>query len=104
MLRLPVTIRVPLPAEMPHRTDIEELLEKRKNANIVEGYTMRANETRQLPFSFYGEININNSRLWDLFMALSELFPKEICCSYGLNKDEAVTTGYFPKLNCLKFF
>jgi len=77
-------------------------LEKRKSANITEGYTMRPNETRQLPFSFYGEININNSRLWDLFMALSELFPKEICCVYGLYEDEAVTTGNFPKSELLK--
>jgi len=102
MLQLPVTARVPLPAEMPHRTDIEELLQKRRKANIVEGYTMRANETKQLPFSFHGEININNARLWDLFMALTGLFPKEICCVYGLSGDETATTGYFPKTALLK--
>jgi hypothetical protein len=102
MLQLPITVRVPLPAEAPHRTDIEEILEKRMQANIREGYTIRSNETRQLPFSFYGEININNSRLWDLFIALAEMFPAEISCVYGLYESEAVTTRSFPKAAMLK--
>lgn len=97
MLELPVTVRIPYPDEMPHRPDIEELLLKRKNANITEGYKITPNPTRQLSFGFQAEININNSRLWNLMLALLNLLPEHICCEYGLNEEEAVTTDYFPK-------
>lgn len=102
MLEMPVTIRVPRPEEMAHRTDIEEILEKRKYARIQEGFVYTANETQQLPFTFYAAINVNNSRLWEVFMAMTALFTEdEICCVYGLKEDEPVTTGYFDKKKVL---
>ncbi|BAV09452.1 hypothetical protein [Filimonas lacunae] len=95
---MPVTIRVPLPEEMAHRVDIEELLARRKLAPIEEGFVYTANETQQLPFTFYAAINVNNSRLWEVFTALSQLFPdEELSCVYGLYEEEPVTTDYFPK-------
>lgn len=97
MLELPVSIRVPLPEEMPHREDIHELLQKRSKANITEGFVRTPNDTQQLPFRFYAAINVNNSRLWDVFMALTSLLPDEISCVYGLHDEEPSTTGYFTK-------
>lgn len=102
MLELPVTIRVPLPEEMPHREDIEEILQKRKQARIQEGFMYTPNDTQQLPFTFYAAINVNNSRLWQVFSALTQLFPdEELSCVYGLTEEEPVTTGYFAKAHVL---
>ncbi|HTN09131.1 hypothetical protein [Agriterribacter sp.] len=97
MLELPVTVRIPLAGEMPHRPDIEELLLKRKKAAITEGYKITPNTTRQLSFAFQAEININNSKLWRFVLALAHLLPEEICCEYGLSGEETVTTAYFSK-------
>src|SRR5207253_2011475 len=47
--------------------------------------------------------NINNDRLWQLFLALAEDMPGEVHCVYGLYEDEATTTDYFPKNNVLKY-
>ncbi len=97
MLELPVTVRIPRPEEMPHRPDIEELLLKRKRAEITEGYKITPSSIRQLPFAFQAEININNSNLWNLMLELLNLLPGQICCEYSLNEDETATTEYFPK-------
>jgi hypothetical protein len=102
MLVLPVTIRDPRPAEMPHRTDIDELIEKKKQARIIEGFTIRENATTQLPFAFLAEINIDNDRLWDLFVQLAATLPDPVNCSYGLSSDEPVTSSRFSKASVLK--
>ena len=102
MLELPVTVRIPLPEEMPHRPDIEELLLKRKKAEITEGYKITPNTIRQLSFAFQAEININNSSLWNLMLELLTLLPEQICCEYSLNEDETVTTDYFYKETILQ--
>lgn len=97
MLQLPVTIRVPLPGEMPDRDDLEALLWKRQKARIEPGYKITINSTRQLRFAFQAEINIDNPKLWDLVLALAELLPEEICCEYGVQQEELVTTAYMLK-------
>lgn len=95
---MPVTIRVPSADEMSHREDIEEILYKRQQARIEEGFVYTANETQQLPFTFYAAINVNNFRLWEVFTALTGLFPEEeLSCVYGLTEEEAVTTGYYAR-------
>ncbi len=96
MLTLPVTIRIPTASELPHRDDIQELLAKRKAANITEGYIIHPNKTPQLHFEFSAEININNNKLWELFLTLAGDMPGEISCTYGLYDDEAITTDPFP--------
>jgi len=102
MLVLPVTVHIPSAHELPHREDIEELLAKRKRANITQGFITRPNKTLQLPFVFYADININNNRLWQLFTALAGDMPAEVLCFYGLYEDEPVTTNYLPKQDVLK--
>jgi len=101
MLQLPVTIRVPLPEEMPDRDDLEALLWKRQKARIEPGYKITLNSITQLRYTFQAEINIDNHRLWDLVMALSALLPEEIYCEYGLQQEEVVTTAYMLKTKLL---
>ena len=96
MLLLPKTIRVPTAKEMPHRTDLKELLERRREAQIVEGFNIRPNPTSQLAFAFTAEININNDRLWDLFLSLAETLPDEVSCTYGMSAEEPLSSGVWP--------
>lgn len=101
MLEIPITIRLPRPDEMPERQDLEQLLAKRKTANIVEGYRITYNTTPQLPFDFLAEININNSRLWDLFLALCEAFPDQVTIQYGRSDEEPILSALFSKQSIL---
>lgn len=102
MLELPITIRVPLPEEMDHRADIEELLARRKKANIVQGYKLTNAVSPKMPYTFQAEININNSLLWNLILSLSELLPEDICCSYGSTDDESISIDYLVKADVLQ--
>ena len=97
MLELPPTLRFPFPHELSHRADLESLSDPLKSPQFAEGYRLLPNLTHPLPFSFSAEININNSRLWDLVLALAAHLPPEICCEYGLKEEEGRATGYFPK-------
>ena len=101
MLIIPATVRVPKPSDFPHREDIEDLLQKRREANITQGFIIRPNKTPLLPFTFTADININNNRLWQLFLALASSMPNSICCTYGLCGDDPVTTDYLPKADVL---
>jgi hypothetical protein len=99
MLELPVTMRVPNKDELPLNDDVLQKLEKRKHANITEGYTFKYNDQSEdyLPFSFYAEININNSRLWDLFSALANSMPNRVNCIYNFYGEETIVGEYMEK-------
>lgn len=101
MLLLPPSIRIPSADELPHREDAVELLAARKHANITQGFITHLNKTLQLAYNFSAEININNDKLWQLFTALASLMPAEVCCNYGSYEDEAITSGYFDKVDVL---
>jgi len=104
MLIVPPTVLVPKPSDFPHREDIEDLLQKRREANITQGFILRPNKTSLLPFSFTVDININNNRLWQLFLALAEDLPATVCCTYGLGGEDPVTTDFLPKTHILSTF
>lgn len=97
MLKLPITIRIPTDDEIAYRPDIEEILQRRRRANIREGYTLEMNDTRRLPYRFQATINIDNSRLWDLFQALAATLPAKVSCVYGLFEEESETTALLQK-------
>lgn len=80
MIELPKTIRPARIDEVPNDAKTLEKLQKIDHANLIEGYTLRLidqnNESHTAaPYSFYSEININNSRLWNMITALAELLP-----------------------------
>lgn len=103
MLILPPTITIPSAEDLYPREDAIEILAKRASANITQGFTVRNNKTAQLPYTFLAEININNDKLWNVFIALATDMPVEICCMYGLpdSEDDITTTGYFTKTDVL---
>jgi len=97
MLALPITIRIPTDQELDYRPDIDEILHKRRKANIREGYKLQLNEARRLPFRFQATINIDNRRLWQLFLALAATLPQKVSCVYGLYEEESETTAFLQK-------
>ncbi len=109
MLEKPITIRLPREEEISKNSDIIRRLKEMEQATIEEGYKLTQNTDDYLPFSFYAEININNSRLWNLFVALSETMPNRINCIYNEYGKETIVGRYMeksdilPKLEQLKF-
>lgn len=100
-LQLPPIIRTPRPDEVPKKANILDRIEESKKANIVEGYIFKYNETHQLPFKFFAEINIDNQNLWSLFKAFVLQLPEEICLVYNYKDDEPAYTGYAYKYEVL---
>jgi hypothetical protein len=96
-LKLPPTIRTARPDEVPQRAEVLDKIELRQKANIVEGFVLYQNETHELPFKFFAEINIDNDRLWDLFAALLLQLPEEVCLVFNQKDDEPAYSGYADK-------
>jgi hypothetical protein len=98
MLQLPITVRIPSDEEIEHRPDIDGILFRRRKAKIVEGYTLILNDNPRLPYRFQALVNIDNSRLWDLFLALAATLPDKVSCVYGMyEEDNSVTTTLLQK-------
>lgn len=102
-LELPPTIRTARADEVT--TPNEEILKRlkaREEASIVEGYRLQQNPAAEAPFRFFSEINIDNSRLWDLFRALVNTMPAEVCLIYAHIDDEQPAYGrYMPQQEML---
>ena len=56
-----------------------------------------------LGFKFYAEININNSKLWDLVKSLSEEMPDKIAVIFGHEGTELNFGKYSNKTETLNF-
>lgn len=100
-LQLPPTIRTARPDEVPKQEDILNRIAASKSASIVEGYVFHYNETHELPFRFFAEINVDNQRLWHLFKTLLLQLPDEICVVYNYKDEESAYTGYAYKYEVL---
>jgi len=96
-LQLPPTVRPPYPEEIPGNSSVSARLAELANANIVEGFVIKENDRKELPFNFYVEINIDNPRLWSLFKALSEQLPDVVSCIYNFHNGDAKFGKYLPK-------
>jgi len=106
-LELPITLRAPNIDEVPANFEASERLEKRKSANIVEGYILHQKENNpnhtDLGFNFYAEININNSNLWNLIVSLSKEMPETIAIIFGHEGSELNYGEYSNKKETLSF-
>lgn len=102
MLEAPPTIRPPRPDELPNNPEVFERLKKRENTNFVEGFKLNYNATQELPFKFYAEINIDNSRLWQLFTTLVNLLPDRLSCIYNLYEEKPIYSIYTDKKSILR--
>jgi len=96
-LELPVTVKIPTDQELDYRPDADEIIIRRRRANIREGYLLKMNDNPRLPYRFQATINIDNSSLWELFLALADTLPSTLSCVYGLFEDESVTTAMLQK-------
>jgi hypothetical protein len=106
MIELPKTIRPARLNEIPKNSTAFERLQKIDNAKILEGFTFKLKETdneehKKIPFKFYSEININNSRLWDLIIALTDLFPDVSSLIIGDSDSEPNYCDYRAKIDLI---
>ena len=102
MIELPKTIRPARLDEVPKNSTALERLQKIDKAKIVEGYTFKLKERdnvehKEIPFKFYSEININNSRLWDFVISLSDLLPDVSALIVGYSESELKYCDYVEK-------
>lgn len=87
MIELPKTLRPARFDEVEEGSASENRLNELAFAKIEEGYSLMDNtETdpeKRLPFEFYAEINVNNSRLWEVVLALTEELPEVASLVFG---------------------
>lgn len=102
MLKLPVTVRIPADDELDYRPDIDEILFRRRKAKIVEGYSLVLNQNPRMPYRFQATVNIDNDRLWALFLTLAETLPGKVSCTYGIYEEDSMTTPLLQKDFVLK--
>ncbi len=100
-LELPITIRTARIDELPYSDDLAERIQRRVSAKIVEGYTLKENPTTELPFKFYSEINIDNSKLWTLLNVLLFTFPDTVSFIFGHSDEEPTYSTYMDKSELL---
>jgi hypothetical protein len=100
-LELPITIRTARIDELPSTQDNTDWIEESKTAKIVEGYILHKNETSELPFTFFAEINVDNSKLWEVFKALLISFEEEISFIFGHIDNEPLYSKYGDKFDIL---
>lgn len=101
-LQLPPTLRTPTLDEIPKTDDLIRSIERSHTANIMEGFTFKYNTSNELPFKFYAEINIDNSRLWTFFKFFVNHLPDEISLIFNHSDGEAIYTKYHDKNDILK--
>jgi hypothetical protein len=107
-LELPITLRVPLLNEVPMDETVMAKIKKSETAKIVEGYNLKVKDNNpnhsNLEFEFYSEINIDNSRLWKLFIELTNFIPKEVVLLSGHIDDDEINYGnYSNKADIINF-
>jgi len=106
-LELPKTLRTPELDEVPMNSSVKERLELRKTAKIVEGYKILPKDNNpkhsNLVFNFYAEININNSKLWELILELSNELPNEISLIFNHGNSEPNYGKYSDKTKTIEF-
>ena len=106
-LELPKTLRPPEMNEVPKNSSVSERLELRKTAKIVEGFKILPKdnnpENSDLAFNFYAEINIDNSKLWNLILELSNELPNEVSVIFNHIDSEPNYGKYTYKRQILEF-
>jgi hypothetical protein len=96
-LKLPPTIRTPRLDEVPQRPETIQKIRERQLAKIVEGYTINDNDSKEYPFKFYAEVNIDNENLWLILKTLIMQLPDEISLIYGHIDNDPAYSEYLDK-------
>lgn len=95
MLEIPRTIRDVTEEDVGNNISVLESVRAKQSAKIVEGYKLLPKtDASEMEFDFYAEINVNNSRLFDLFVSLCNELPDTVALLFGLY-DEDVNYGIY---------
>lgn len=101
-LQLPITIRSFNEDDVHVDSELLKAIEELKSANIVEGFTFKVKddnpENENLGFKFYSEINVDNPKLWELILELSETLPENVAFLFG-QIDEDIQYGNYTSKN-----
>ena len=99
MLKIPRTIRDINEDDVPDNSSAMEQAEAKSSAKIVEGFKLFHNEEEsEPPFVFGAEINIDNCRLWDLFISLCDELPERVALLFGFY-DNDINYGRYTDKN-----
>ncbi|MGH1516255.1 hypothetical protein [Chryseobacterium sp. JK1] len=105
-LELPTTIRFLHEDEIPlNNPSVLKRWQESKTANIVQGYTLtvKDDDNDSLGFRFYSEINIDNSNLWKLIIALSKTLPDIAAFLFGYIDFDLNYGRYVEKESLLEY-
>lgn len=107
MIELPKTIRPAKEHEIPSGSTAMERLKLLAKANIVEGYKIIENiksqdDQQEALFNFYSEINIDNSKLWNLLMTLANELPEVSSLIYGHTDCDVEFSEYQSKTELIR--
>ncbi|MBX0290639.1 hypothetical protein K3G63_09335 [Hymenobacter sp. HSC-4F20] len=93
-LELPKTTRLAEKGEVPRA--YWERIDASQAANFVEGFVLSEVENPEQLFRFYAEVNVNNSRLWEVLTDLVTMLPDVCACIFGPPGDD-VTYGEYQE-------
>ena len=97
MLKIPRTIRDINEEDVPDNSSATEQSQTKRSAKIIEGFKLFQNEKKsESPFIFGAEINVNNDRLWELFISLCEELPDTSALLFGFY-DNDINYGRYTK-------
>ena len=98
MLKIPRTIRDISEEDVPGNSSAMEQRKAKRSARIIEGFKLFQNENKsEFPFIFGAEINIDNDRLWDLFISLCEELPNNAALLFGFYDNDLNYGRYTEK-------
>ena len=98
MLKIPRTIRDISEEDVPGNSSAMEQRRAKRSARIIEGFKLFQNENKsEFPFIFGAEINIDNDRLWDLFISLCEELPNNAALLFGFYDNDLNYGRYAEK-------
>lgn len=103
MIELPPTIRPCRRDELPNNDlKLLEHWNKLKTAPVAEGYLISDKPVNDdLPYSFFAAINVDNSRLWQVILALTDTLPEMAAPLFGLGEDVLLYGDYTEKIQML---
>jgi hypothetical protein len=91
-LELPKTTRFAEERDVPR--SYSDKIAARREAHFVEGFVLTEVEDPEQLFRFYAEVNVNNSRLWELFTQLATMLPDVCTCLFCQHENaDDVTSG-----------
>lgn len=97
-LELPRATRLAEKSEVPRAH--WERVEAGQTAKFIEGFVLTEVDEPDSLFHFYAEVNVSNSRLWEVLVALANMLPDVCSCIFCWYEDaDDVTHGeYWDKI------